>query len=191
MSPPDSFARLVHRLRADDPGAAEAVFARYAAKLVAIAHGRLAPLLAAKEDPEDVIQSVFRSFFTRVRGGEFALASWDNVWAVLTVITLRKCGNRLAHYRAARRDISREAVDADFHPADRDPTPAKVVALTETVERILNGLGSRDRDIMALHLQGHTPEAIAGRVERSVRTVRRILERIRRELEREALGDDS
>jgi RNA polymerase sigma-70 factor (ECF subfamily) len=184
----DSFSAVLTRLRADDSSAAELVFARYAGRLVAVARGRLSVALSAKEDPDDVVQSVFRSFFTRLRGGEFALADWDSLWGVLVVITLRKCGNRLAYYRAARRDVGREVEGAGFTPADRNPTPDEAAALAETVERVLAGLGPRDRNILTLHLLGHDPSAIAAGVGRSLRTVRRVLDRARRDLVREVEG---
>ena len=47
--------------------------------------------LRAKVDPEDVLQSVCESFFRRHAEGEFSLKDWDSLWALLAVITLRKC----------------------------------------------------------------------------------------------------
>ena len=42
-----------------------------------------------KVDPEDVVQSAFRSFFTRQAAGQFDVASWDDLWGLLVVITVR------------------------------------------------------------------------------------------------------
>jgi RNA polymerase sigma-70 factor (ECF subfamily) len=184
MIPPDVSAVLT-RLRADDSAAERLVFHRYASQLVALARDRLGDRLAGKEDPEDVIQSVFRSFFTRARGGQFELPTWNSVWALLVAITVRKCANRLAHYRAARRNVGREVGPADEGVGlDRAPTPDEAAALTETLDAVLKGLTDRDRQILGYHLLGDEPAAIAAEVGRSERTVRRVLELIRLRLER-------
>lgn len=52
---------------------------------------------------------MFRSFFSRQAGGEFEFEDWDSLWSLLALITLRKCGNRIEYYRAARRDLQRDA----------------------------------------------------------------------------------
>ena len=41
---------------------------------------------------EDVMASVFKSFFRRHAEAPFDLSSWDSLWSLLTLITLRKCG---------------------------------------------------------------------------------------------------
>src|SRR5690242_9456367 len=56
-----SFADLMARLRAGDDAAAAALFQRFATRLIALARGRLDGLVRRKVDPEDVVQSVFRS----------------------------------------------------------------------------------------------------------------------------------
>lgn len=184
MGPPDLSAVLT-RLRADDSAAARIVFHRYATQLIALARSHLGARLAGKDDPEDVVQSVFRSFFLRARDGQFDLPNWNSVWGLLVAITIRKCANRLTHYRAARRDVGREAGPAaDGVGLDRAPTPDEAAALTETLDVVLRGLTDRDRTILRLSLAGDEPPAIAPQVGRSVRTVRRALELIRLRLER-------
>src|SRR5207249_524909 len=97
MDPHDSFARLMARLRAGDDGAAAAVFQRFARQLIARARAHLDARLRPKLDPEDVVQSVYRSFFNRYGAGQFELGTWNDLWGLLTVITLRKCVNRVAY----------------------------------------------------------------------------------------------
>ena len=63
------------------------------------------------------MQSVFKSFFRRHAEGQFDLSGWDSLWALLTVITLRKSGHKAKEYLAACRDVRREVhqtpVDGD------------------------------------------------------------------------------
>jgi RNA polymerase sigma-70 factor (ECF subfamily) len=183
VTPDDS--SILTRLRTDDSAAARLIFHRYAAQLVALARDHLGSRLAGKDDPEDVVQSVFRSFFTRARCGQFDLPNWNSVWGLLVAITVRKCVNRLTHYRAARRDVGREVGPAEEGVGlDRAPTPEEAAALAETLEDVLRTLTDRDRTILQLHLSGEEAVQIARQVGRSVRTVRRALELVRLRLER-------
>jgi RNA polymerase sigma-70 factor (ECF subfamily) len=185
------------RLRRGDSDAARHVFHRFARRLIGLARAHLAERIDHKEDPEDVIQSVFRSFFLRQRAGQFEIDGWDSLWSILALITLRKCHNRAAYYHAERRDIDREAGSSapwdgadGWQAIDREPTPEEAAVLAETVEVVMRRLEPRDRAVLACHLQGYSPEEISARVGRARRTVRRTLERIRRALERVQAGDE-
>lgn len=183
----DSFQALMGQVREGDETAAAEVFHHFADRLRELARRRLFARLQAKLDADDVLQSVFRSFFVRHRQGEFDLAGMDHLWAILTLITLRKCSRHLEHYQAARRDLRRE-VAIERLPEDpalciEDPTASQVVVLTELLERLFRGLAPDEREVLCLHLQGHTHFEISGQVGRSVRTVRRSLDHIRRYVE--------
>jgi RNA polymerase sigma-70 factor (ECF subfamily) len=189
MNEPDGIEGLMDRLRAGDEGAAAEVFHRFAHRLIALARTQLQAVIGPKEDPEDVVQSVYRSFFRRQREGQFRIDSWDNVWGILTVITVRKCGKRVEYFRAARRDVQREvrlAAGADsgraWEAVARDPTPREAAVLAETLERLMRSLEATDREILALHLQGYTTPEISAQVGYAQRTVRRTLETIRSRL---------
>ena len=62
--------------------------------------------------PEDVVLSVYRSFFTRHRDGRCEVTTWDELWSMLTIITARKCINRAEYHLAKRRTAAAE-VDGD------------------------------------------------------------------------------
>src|SRR5262245_63728460 len=121
------------RLRSGQDEAAAQVFDRFAGHLVALARHRLEARVRQKVDPEDVLQSVFRSFFTRYPSGQLGgFDSWDNLWAMLAVITLRKCGRWRDYFHAARRDVRREvpAPPGPGAPAPAGgPTPAEAAML--------------------------------------------------------------
>ena len=184
--PDTAFDDLMARLRAGDDAAAEEVFHRFAHRLIALARSRLDRVLRTKVDPEDVMQSVYRSFFRRQAEAEFDLGGWDGIWALLTVITLRKCGHRVEYFHAGRRDARKEIAngEAELDCVTRDPTPSHAVRLAETVELLMRNLGERERDMLALSLQGYAPAEISARVGRTERTVQRVLKGVREELER-------
>ena len=60
---------LLERFRGGDELAAEALFARYFERLTALARSRLSPRLARRTDPEDIVLSVYRSFFVEAQRG--------------------------------------------------------------------------------------------------------------------------
>jgi len=188
------FERLMDQLRAGDDAAAREVFEKFARRLVGLAASRLPVTLNAKVDAEDVVQSVFLSFFRRHQEGQFQLENWDTLWSLLTVLTVRKCGHRVGQFLAARRDVRRERADdhADDAAAlvdrlaDTRPTAYECVLLIETVEQVMRGLKEDDRPVVALRLQGFTVKEIAEQTGRSERTVHRALETVREQLQSQA-----
>jgi len=181
------FSELMRRLSGGDEDAARALFDAFARRLVCLAATRLPRALAAKVDPEDVVQSVFRSFFARYADARFTLEGWDNLWTVLTVLTVRKCGHRLRHFRADRRDIQRESPPVaapstsqeGWEAAAPEPTPSEALLLSETLEEVLRGLKPAQRPVVELRLQGYTIEEISSQVGCTERTVYRVLDKVR------------
>ena len=82
--------KLLARVREGDEKAAEKLFRRYAESLIAIAGARLSEKLARRIDPEDVVQSAYRSFFVRAHQGGYVLKRSGDLWRLLVGITLHK-----------------------------------------------------------------------------------------------------
>lgn len=188
MVPDPSFAELLGQLRQGDQEAAARIFHTFSRRLIALARTRLRGVIRHKEDPEDVSDSVLKSFFRRDAEEPYELHDWDSLWALLTVITLRKCGYRTRYFRAACRDVGREAqADEESHASwegiAREPSPHEAAELTDTVELLMRDLDERQRKILSLSLAGSTIVEIAAEVKRSERTVYRTLERIKDRLE--------
>src|SRR5271155_2135413 len=97
-----SFDALMDRLRAGDAAAATRLFEEYAGRLTALARSRLAAALRGKVDAEDVMQSVFKSFFLLHAARPFDLDSRDSLWGLLARLTVCKCARKAEHFRAAR-----------------------------------------------------------------------------------------
>jgi RNA polymerase sigma-70 factor (ECF subfamily) len=188
----DSFAEFLTRLRAGDSAASRDLFQRFTRQLVALARRRFGPPIEHKVDPEDVVQSAYKSFFCRYGDGNVELGNWNSLWGLLTLITLRKCAERVAYHRAECRDVAREVSGPDTaeeavpwtEALSREPTPDAAALLSETVEQLLAGLDSDERPIVELSLQGCTTQEISQRLGHPERTVRRLRERIRTRLER-------
>jgi RNA polymerase sigma-70 factor, ECF subfamily len=200
MSVNDSFAILMSRLRSGEDTAAREVFVRFASRLAGLARRHLDARLAVKVDPEDVVQSAYKSFFMRQREGELDVGTWDGLWGLLTMITLRKCADRAAYYHAEKRNVARETAAGnpdDSAPAvielafDREPQPDEAAALAETVEALFRAIDDPDeRAILELSLQGYTATEISEQLGRAERSVRRLREHIRKRLERMQIEAD-
>ena len=194
----DSFHEFLARLRAKDGDAARELFRRFTGQLITLARRRLDGPLRHKVDSEDVVQSTYKSFFRRYDEGDLDFVNWNSLWGLLTLITLRKCADRVAYHRAERRDAAREVSappDSEggaplSEALGREPTPDEAAVLTETVERLLAGLDADERPIVELSLLGHSTREISEELGVPERTVRRVRERVRHRLER-AQGEDS
>src|SRR5499427_10444422 len=187
----DSFAVFLSRLKARDDAAARELFGRFTHQLVALALRHIDAGLRHKVDPEDVVQSTYKSFFFRYSAGDLDVVNWNSLWGLLTLITVRKCAERAAYHRAARRDAAREVAPPRgdeatpwLDPLGREPTPLEAAVLSETIEQLLAGLDEVERPILELSLQGYTTREISERLGRAERTVRLLREGVRHRLER-------
>src|SRR5947209_13963839 len=106
MAASDPTSRLGERLREGDPAATAEVFVRYARRLALLAETHLSRRVAARLDGEDVVQSVFRTFFRRCAGGEFHIDSDVDLWRLLVTITIRKARANARHHTAERRNAN-------------------------------------------------------------------------------------
>jgi RNA polymerase sigma-70 factor (ECF subfamily) len=176
---------LLQLWRAGDQKAAREIVDRYIDRLLDLARRRLSQRLARRVDPEDIVQSVFRTFFDRARAGQFHVEDPDDLCKLLMRITLHKTLRQAAFHRAAKRDLNQEAVsgsDEQDHlreVLDREPTPEAASILMDELDQMLNQLRPEDGQIIDLRLQGYTNVEIAEKLRISDRKIRRLLDRLR------------
>jgi RNA polymerase sigma-70 factor (ECF subfamily) len=191
------FEQLMTCLRRGDSEAAGVVFDRFACRLVGLAADHLPRALQAKLDPEDVVQSVFRSFFRRQADGAFRLEGWEQLWRLLATITVHKCGHHVQKFLTSRRDVRREwpvpvpdsSSDCVTPPVDPAPTPAEALLLADTLRDVLDNLTERERPVVVLRLQGLSVAEIAAELRCSQRTVLRHLHGVRSRLKQQVASD--
>lgn len=184
---------LYNLWRAGDEQAARELFERYADRLVALARRRLGQRLARRVDAEDVVQSVFRTFFVRAKEGQFTIRAQDDLCKLLFRLTMVKTLRQVRHHRAAKRDLSQEVepareTPAEAQPIDREPDPEAVNAFLDQLEHFLRQLRPEERAILEMRMQGFGTAAIAQKLGTYERRVFRLLERIRSLAEREELA---
>ena len=179
----DSFNELLEVIEAGDQNnAGSRIFVRFTNRLIALARSRLSDKLKTKVDAEDVVQSAYRSFFNRQASDQFELENWEGLWGLLAILTLRKCYSRVAYYHADKRDVRREVTSdpaaevsiRSLKAESAEPTPEEAVALTEILERTMSSLDAKQREILAMTLQGYEVREISDHVRLSERTVHRV-----------------
>lgn len=182
---------LIQRLRSGNNDAAKEVFDRYVERLLVLSKRRIGQRMNSRVDPEDVVQSVFRTFFTRMKDDQFEIAAEDDLFKLLVRITTHKTLRQIAHHRAAKRDPNQETPQGDdthemlMQAMDAEPTPETIVTFMDQLEHFLGQLPPQERQILELRMEGRSTDEIAERLGTYDRKIRRVLERIRDVAEQE------
>jgi RNA polymerase sigma-70 factor (ECF subfamily) len=187
MSHAHTITHWVRRLRDGDPRAPEKLFAYYARRLIRLAQQHLSRKMASRIDGDDVVQSVFRTFFRRHARGEFEIDNSTKFWRLLVKITLLKARAKGRHHTAALRDIRAEAdvkEQAWWHEVvARDPEPAEAVALVDLIESLLRNRPPLFRQVLEMRLQGLGATEIARQLQISRQNVYQVLRQLQERLE--------
>jgi RNA polymerase sigma-70 factor (ECF subfamily) len=193
MPPPPEDQALIDLWRQGDEDAARQIFDRYVGRLLQLARRHLSQRLAGRVDPEDIVQSVFRTFFGRLKEGQFAFDGQDDLCKLLVRITIHKTLRQVAFHKAAKRDPSLETEQGAHHRdqlltlLDREPTPEATVTFLDQLEHLLQELRPEERRILELRLQGYSNEEINRELGLYDRKIRRLAEQIRAKARREGI----
>lgn len=184
--PPSTDQSLLRKFQAGDPDAATQLYLRYAKRLQALAQAQVAEDLAQRVDPEDIVQSVFRTFFRRVSLGQYDVPEGEDLWRLFLVIGLNKVREVAAHHRAAKRDVRATAGGAAHDQALRaahGPDEEALAILRLVVDEVLHDLPAAQRRIIELRIEGFEVAEIARQSGRSKRSVERVLQEFRNNLQ--------
>ncbi len=181
---PPSDRTLLYEVRQGSQEAAQQLYQRYAHRLRALAQSRQSRDLAARLDPEDIVQSVFGSFFRGVYRGAYDVPAGEVLWHLLLVITVNKVREKGLFHRAAKRDVRHTAGDEQIDQfVDPWQSDSQAYAfLKMTVEEALSQLPAHHKQAIELRLQGHEVAEIARLTGRSKRSVERNLQEGRERL---------
>jgi RNA polymerase sigma factor (sigma-70 family) len=180
-------AQLLSRVQEGQPGAAEEFVALYGPHLLRIVRRNLNRRLRSKFDSQDFVQSVWASFFANYGqfGGGLQI---HDMAAYLGAIARNKTIDEVRkRLRTQKYRVSREvAGDAAADPAatGRVPTPSETAVVRETWNHLTGGRSNRSVQVFEMRRHGVSHVEIAERLGVNERTVRRILDRAERRLER-------
>ena len=176
---------LVRRLRTGNQDAATQLYLRYAQRLHALSRAKVSPDLAARVDADDIVQSVFRTFFRRVVKGDYDVPDGEELWKLFLVIGLHKIQTAGTFHRAAKRDVKASLGSDELDRATEAATESDETSLSilqMTIDELLGELSLSHREIIQLRIEGHEVAAIAEQLGRSKRSVERILQGFREQL---------
>ncbi len=117
-----------------------------------------------RQDPEDVIQSTFRSFYRRTANGEYQFTHTGALWCLLKRIAHRKLLKRIEHDNAIIRDVNMEEYAEDEQIPSQNVTDAQAHLFGEALEMALHGLESPAPEVFRLHVHGYTVAEVIEKV---------------------------
>lgn len=183
----------VRRLAEGDEQVVNEFWGQYGHRLQGLAAQHLTARLYRREGPEDVVQSVCRTFLRRARAGQFELADSESLWRLLCAITLTKVREKARYHHRQKRQFDRErfldAASDDSRAAGpqiaaSEPTPAEAAEFADQLQQLLGAMDEEERRLVEMKLEGYTNQEMADKLGCSERTVRRILKRVQSQLAR-------
>ena len=200
-------SQWINLVKAGDSEAANQIWQHYFDRLVESVRGRLNGLNRAVSDEEDIVLSVFDSFYAAAEKGRFPdLADRDDLWRLLLTMAARKVIDKRRHDQRQRRggNVVVHSLDKAANGGNGDsiiveaigdePSPDMVLMMQESVEQLFSHLGGGQlQELAVAKLEGYSNAEIARRHECSERTIERRLHLIREKLEQELVSpnDDS
>lgn len=188
----DGDLALIQRLRVGEEDAATALYLRYADRILNLANYQTSKALSYKVGAEDIVQTVFRTFFRRASNGEYQAVEGDALWKLLLVIALNKIRKKADYYHAQKRDVRRD-ISLDFRPGEVQAKQASdeiaVSILHMTISDLASYLPVKYRRIIQLRIDGHEVQQIAEQAGCAKRTVERVLQEFRQRLQQSLESD--
>lgn len=187
----DSDRELLEHFLEGRERAATVLYERYAKRLHAMARVNESAELRQRVDADDIVQSVFRSFFRRASMGCYQIPAEDDLWKLLFVITLQKVRSAGTFHRAAKRDVRATSHGDWLLESARKQSSLDEWALLEMrmlVGEVVERLPAVHQRMIQLRMEGHEVAEIAVRTERSKRSVERVLHDFRRVLRNKLEG---
>jgi DNA-directed RNA polymerase specialized sigma24 family protein len=195
MSKSTNISHWINLVKRGDSAAATRIWQHYFDRLVRSVRARLYGQNRAVSDEEDIVLSVFDSFYDAAENGRFPdLSDRDDLWRLLLRMAARKVVDKRRHDQRQRRGgkVGIHSLDA---PADDqtvieaigdDPSPEMVLMMQESVEQLFSHLGVGPlRGLAGAKLEGYTNADLAQRFGCSERTIERRLNLIREKCQQE------
>jgi RNA polymerase sigma-70 factor (ECF subfamily) len=163
MPDQDSFADFIRRIRAGDGEAATELVRRYEPLVRREVRLHLEDRrLGRVFDADDVCQSVLASFFVRASAGQYDLGQPDQLLRLLVRMARNKLASAARRQTRQRRDHRRLAgADALDAAAGSEPTPSRVIASRELLDRFRGLLNPEERMIADLRADGRAWSEVA------------------------------
>jgi RNA polymerase sigma factor (sigma-70 family) len=176
---PANIRELIARIQSGDEEAARELLTRYESKVRMVVRRQLPRLLRSRFDSLDFLQSVWGSFFHRIRTGPNDLEEERNLIAFLAWAARNKVIDEYRRAASQKQDINREAPLRLEGGLAAGETPSQIAQARETYGRLHDLLPEDRRIILELKAAGFSSKEIGDQIGVSERTVQRVLEDLR------------
>jgi RNA polymerase sigma-70 factor (ECF subfamily) len=184
----DALREFLDRIRAGDELAARELLTRYEAQVRLVVRRQLPRLLRSQYDSLDFLQSVWASFFRRLRAGREQFEDPRYLVAFLARVARNKVVDQYRRAASRKHDLRREQpLSSGGSPPQEliahQDTASELAEAKETFGRLRDLLPADRREILTLKAEGLSSREIGDRLGLSERTVRRALEDLKRRVE--------
>jgi RNA polymerase sigma factor (sigma-70 family) len=181
---------FLRRIQAGDEGAARELLSRFEAEVRLVVRRQLPRLLRSRFDSLDFLQSVWGSFFRRMRTAPTEFEDSRHLVAFLARAAKNKVIDEYRRAASRKQNMHREEPlwGDGLRPRDvPDPTdsPSEVAQAHEVLGRLRELMPADRRSILEMKAEGLSSKDIGERLGISERTVQRVLEDLRRRMETE------
>lgn len=200
MSKSTDVSHWIDLVKAGDSSAANRIWQHYFDRLVRSVRARMYGQNRAISDEEDVVLSVFDSFYNAAENGRFPdLSDRDDLWRLLLRMSARKVVDKRRHDQRQRRggnvkvhSLDQTGDDGSVIEAIGDePSPEMVIMMEESVAEFFSHLGvGHLRELAGAKLEGYSNAELAERIGCSERTIERRLHLIREKCQQELVEHD-
>ena len=201
MSDDKNVSHWIEQVKDGDSVAAHQLWQHYYDRLVRMARQNLRGQNRGVADEEDIVVSVFESFYRAAEMGRFPdLSGRDDLWRLLLKMSARKIVDKRRHDRRQRRgagakvrslDETGREDEAIIQVIGDEPTPEMVLMMTESFERLVAHLGDGQlREIAVGKMEGFSNAELAKRLQCSERTIERRLHLIREKCQQELIDQN-
>ena len=197
MTASENVSHWIDQAKEGDSVAAHQLWRHYFDRLVRSVRQNLRGQNRGMSDEEDIVVSVFESFYRAAENGRFPeLSGRDDLWRLLLKMSARKIVDKRRHDQRQRRGAGAAVRSLDDRGDDEavlqvigdEPSPEMVVMMTESLERLMKHLGDGQlQEIAVGKLEGFSNAELAQRLECSERTIERRLHLIREKCQQELL----
>ena len=184
---------FLRRIQAGDDGAARELLSRYEDEVRLVVRRQLPRLLRSRFDSLDFLQSVWGSFFRRMRTAPTEFEDSRHLVAFLARAAKNKVIDEYRRAASHKHNMHREEplwLDGRRPRDVPDPidSPSEVAEAHEVLVRLSELMPAERRTILELKAEGLSSKDIGQRLGISERTVQRVLEELRRRMETEWEG---
>ena len=196
-----NISHWIDQIKEGDSVAAGELWRHYYERLIRNVRKHLRGQHGGVADEEDIVVSVFESFYRAAEQGRFPeMADRDDLWRLLLKMSARKIIDKRRHDQRQRRGAGKHVLslagggregEALIEVIGDEPTPEMVLTMAESVERLLAHLGDGQlREIAVGKMEGFSNAELARRLECSERTIERRLHLIRETCQQELIDPD-